>query len=36
MMVLPHYVFACQEEYEEIIKYLVEHGANINKENNKG
>jgi len=27
---------ACKEEHKDIVKYLVEHGANIHKINNKG
>jgi len=26
--------WACQEGHIEVVKYLVEHGADINKENN--
>ena len=26
------YFFACKEVHENIVKYLVEHGADINKE----
>jgi len=31
MMMVGH---ACNKGYENIVEYLVEHGANINKENN--